>query len=119
MQKDFLCLSDWSREELEQIFALTKELKAKQQAGQPHASQHEVPQPVQLSQQVRFRDQGDGPEAAILVQPDRDEPCPPRGVVQRSELEDALAAPAQSPRREGSVQHGQSQVGNGLAGQTD
>jgi ornithine carbamoyltransferase len=36
VKKDFLCLSDWSREELEAIFALTKELKAKQKSGEPH-----------------------------------------------------------------------------------
>ena len=36
MQKDFLCLSDWSLEDLEKIFALTKDLKAKQKAGQQH-----------------------------------------------------------------------------------
>ncbi len=33
MKKDFLCLADWSREELEQIFELTHELKAKQRQG--------------------------------------------------------------------------------------
>jgi ornithine carbamoyltransferase len=36
MQKDFLCLSDWSLEELERIFALAKGLKAKQKAGEKH-----------------------------------------------------------------------------------
>ena len=36
MNKDFLCLSDWSLADLEQIFALTTELKAKQKAGIPH-----------------------------------------------------------------------------------
>lgn len=36
MNKDFLCLSDWSLEELEKIFTLTRELKAKQKAGLPH-----------------------------------------------------------------------------------
>lgn len=36
MTKDFLCLSDWSLEDLEQIFALTKELKDKQKEGTPH-----------------------------------------------------------------------------------
>ena len=36
MKKDFLCLSDLSLEELEQIFALAKDLKAKQKAGQQH-----------------------------------------------------------------------------------
>ena len=36
VKKDFLCLSDWSREDLENIFAQAKELKTKQQAGQEH-----------------------------------------------------------------------------------
>ena len=36
MKKDFLCLSDWSGEDLEKIFALAKDLKTKQQAGQQH-----------------------------------------------------------------------------------
>ena len=36
MNKDFLCLSDWSLEELEKIFTLTSELKSKQKAGMPH-----------------------------------------------------------------------------------
>ncbi|NIQ97138.1 MAG: ornithine carbamoyltransferase [Desulfuromonadales bacterium] len=36
MQKDFLALSDWKREELEQIFALTRDLKEKQKRGEPH-----------------------------------------------------------------------------------
>lgn len=36
MNKDFLCLSDWSRAELEQIFALTRELKAQQKQGVAH-----------------------------------------------------------------------------------
>ncbi len=36
MKKDFLCLSDWSVEELEKIFALARGLKAKQQSGEPH-----------------------------------------------------------------------------------
>ncbi len=36
MNKDFLCLSDWSIEELEKIFALAGELKAKQKAGAQH-----------------------------------------------------------------------------------
>lgn len=36
MNKDFLCLSDWSLEELEKIFTLTSELKAKQKTGMPH-----------------------------------------------------------------------------------
>ncbi|BCR06176.1 ornithine carbamoyltransferase [Desulfuromonas versatilis] len=36
MKKDFLCLTDWSLEELEQIFALTRELKEKQKRGEEH-----------------------------------------------------------------------------------
>jgi ornithine carbamoyltransferase len=36
VNKDFLCLSDWSLEELEKIFTLTKELKAKQKSGEQH-----------------------------------------------------------------------------------
>jgi len=36
VKKDFLCLSDWRLEELEKIFAVTKELKDQQKAGQPH-----------------------------------------------------------------------------------
>jgi len=36
MNKDFLSLADWSREELEQIFELTRELKAKQKRGEAH-----------------------------------------------------------------------------------
>ncbi len=36
MKKDFLSLADWSREELESIFALTKDLKAKQKRGEAH-----------------------------------------------------------------------------------
>ncbi len=36
MKKDFLALSDWSREELEQIFELTRELKEKQKRGEEH-----------------------------------------------------------------------------------
>jgi len=36
VNKDFLCLSDWSVEELEKMFALAGELKAKQQAGERH-----------------------------------------------------------------------------------
>jgi ornithine carbamoyltransferase len=36
MKRDFLSLADWSREELEAIFALTKDLKAKQKRGEPH-----------------------------------------------------------------------------------
>ncbi len=36
MKKDFLSLSDWSLKDLEAIFALTRELKTKQQQGIPH-----------------------------------------------------------------------------------
>ncbi len=36
MKKDFLALSDWSRDELEQIFDLTRELKDKQKRGEEH-----------------------------------------------------------------------------------
>jgi ornithine carbamoyltransferase len=36
VNKDFLCLIDWSRTELDAIFTLTRELKAKQQNGEPH-----------------------------------------------------------------------------------
>ena len=36
MNKDFLCLTDWSREELERIFDLTRELKDKQRRGEVH-----------------------------------------------------------------------------------
>ncbi len=36
MKKDFLCLSDWSRVELDKIFDLTRELKAKQKRGEEH-----------------------------------------------------------------------------------
>ena len=36
MKKDFLSLSDWSLEDLEAIFALTRDLKKKQQQGIPH-----------------------------------------------------------------------------------
>ena len=36
MNKDFLCLSDWSRQDLEGIFDLTAELKAKQKSGEQH-----------------------------------------------------------------------------------
>ena len=36
MNKDFLCLSDWSLEALEKIFALTSDLKSKQKAGVQH-----------------------------------------------------------------------------------
>jgi len=36
VKKDFLCLSDWSRDELEQIFELTRELKEKEKRGETH-----------------------------------------------------------------------------------
>jgi len=36
MNKDFLSLADWTRDELEAIFALTRDLKARQQRGEPH-----------------------------------------------------------------------------------
>jgi len=36
VKKDFLCLSDWSRVELDKIFDLTRELKAKQKRGEEH-----------------------------------------------------------------------------------
>ncbi|MCK5914069.1 MAG: ornithine carbamoyltransferase [Desulfuromusa sp.] len=36
MNKDFLALSDWSLEDLESIFSLTRELKQKQKEGTPH-----------------------------------------------------------------------------------
>ncbi len=36
MKKDFLSLSDWSLDDLEAIFALTRDLKAKQQQRIPH-----------------------------------------------------------------------------------
>ena len=36
MNKDFLCLTDWSRADLDAIFALTADLKARQQRGEPH-----------------------------------------------------------------------------------
>ncbi|NOQ50647.1 MAG: ornithine carbamoyltransferase [Desulfuromonadaceae bacterium] len=36
MTKDFLCLSDWTLEDLEKIFDLTRELKEKQKEGTPH-----------------------------------------------------------------------------------
>lgn len=36
MKRDFLSISDWSREELEGIFALTAELKQQQKQGVPH-----------------------------------------------------------------------------------
>ncbi len=36
MKKDFLALTDWSKTELDQMFNLTRELKAKQKNGEPH-----------------------------------------------------------------------------------
>ncbi len=36
MNKDFLCLSDWSLEALEKIFALTSDLKSRHKAGLQH-----------------------------------------------------------------------------------
>jgi ornithine carbamoyltransferase len=36
VKKDFLSLADWSREDLEKIFDLTRELKAKQKRGEEH-----------------------------------------------------------------------------------
>lgn len=36
MKRDFLCLSDWTREELEAIFDLCRELKAKTKSYTPH-----------------------------------------------------------------------------------
>ncbi|MDX9709576.1 MAG: ornithine carbamoyltransferase, partial [Trichloromonas sp.] len=36
MPKDFLALADWSRDELDKIFALTRDLKAKQKRGEEH-----------------------------------------------------------------------------------
>ncbi len=36
MKKDFLCLTDWTLAELEGIFDLTRELKAKQKEGEKH-----------------------------------------------------------------------------------
>lgn len=36
VNKDFLCLSDWSLEELEKMIALAKDLKAKQKSGVQH-----------------------------------------------------------------------------------
>jgi len=36
VKKDFLCLTDWTLEELEGIFDLTRELKAKQKEGEKH-----------------------------------------------------------------------------------
>ncbi|MDY0269321.1 ornithine carbamoyltransferase [Trichloromonas sp.] len=36
MPKDFLALTDWSRDDLDKIFALTRDLKAKQKRGEEH-----------------------------------------------------------------------------------
>lgn len=36
MKRDFLALTDWSRDDLEEIFALTAELKAQQKRGEVH-----------------------------------------------------------------------------------
>jgi ornithine carbamoyltransferase len=36
VHKDFLCLTDWSRAELDAIFALAGDLKARQKRGEPH-----------------------------------------------------------------------------------
>ena len=36
MPTDFLCLTDWTRDELEAIFELTRDLKAKLKRGEPH-----------------------------------------------------------------------------------
>jgi ornithine carbamoyltransferase len=36
VNKDFLCLTDWSRADLDSIFALTGDLKSRQQRGEPH-----------------------------------------------------------------------------------
>jgi ornithine carbamoyltransferase len=36
MNKDFLCLTDWSKAELDAIFALGRDLKARQQRNEPH-----------------------------------------------------------------------------------
>ncbi|PLX73754.1 MAG: ornithine carbamoyltransferase [Desulfuromonas sp.] len=36
MQKDFLALTDWKRQDLERMFELTRELKEKQKRGEPH-----------------------------------------------------------------------------------
>jgi ornithine carbamoyltransferase len=36
VNKDFLCLTDWSRADLDRIFALTGDLKARQKRGEPH-----------------------------------------------------------------------------------
>jgi ornithine carbamoyltransferase len=36
VNKDFLCLTDWARSDLDAIFALTRDLKARQKRGEPH-----------------------------------------------------------------------------------
>jgi len=36
MNQDFLCLTDWSKTDLDAIFALTADLKARQKRGEPH-----------------------------------------------------------------------------------
>ena len=36
MNKDFLCLTDWSKADLDAIFALGQDLKARQQRNEPH-----------------------------------------------------------------------------------
>ena len=36
MKKDFLCLIDWTRADLDAFFALTADLKARQKRGEPH-----------------------------------------------------------------------------------
>ena len=36
MKRDFLALTDWSKAELDRMFDLTRELKAKQKSGEPH-----------------------------------------------------------------------------------
>jgi len=36
MNKDFLCLTDWSKAELDQLFTLTAELKRRQKQGEAH-----------------------------------------------------------------------------------
>jgi len=36
VNKDFLCLTDWSRPDLDALFALTRDLKARHKRGEPH-----------------------------------------------------------------------------------
>ena len=36
MNKDFLCLTDWPRADLDAMFELTRDLKARQKRGEPH-----------------------------------------------------------------------------------